>query len=306
MIERFEGTTGKKLLLTTLASQTIINGDHEIASELFRSIQLVELKKGDVLISQDGQDNDLFFIISGSLNIEVNRRLVAVRQSGTHVGEMALIDGKAKRCASVKAGELSVVAKVSHAVFAKTADKHPDLWRRMAMELCDRLRGRNSSIRHRNELPQIFICSSSENHAVAKAIQRGLKPFSCIVRVWTDGVFRPSQYTLEDLEREVFESDFAVAVIADDDVVRSRKSQSVAPRDNVIFELGLFMGQLGRKRTFMVMPKGKMLKIPSDLFGLNPIKYVPPSDTTNKRQWTLALSPVCVELKAEIERQACR
>lgn len=306
MKKRFHGSSGKQLLLATLANQSIVHGNDEIASQLCDSAKLQELKQGEVLISQDGEENDISFIVSGSLNVEVNGRLIAVRQSGTHVGEMAVLDGKARRCATVKAAELSVVATVRHAKFVTIADKHPELWRRIAVELCDRLRARNRSIRRPNEVPNIFICSSSENVAVAKAIQNGLKPFQCTVRVWTDGVFRPMQYTLEDLEREVLESDFAIAVVADDDVVRSRKSQSVAPRDNVVFELGLFMGQLGRKRTFMVMPRAKKLKLPSDLFGLNPIKYDPPSDMKNKRQLALALSTTLVALKTEIERQGCR
>lgn len=306
MRERFQGSGGKQLLLAALANQSIVHGSDEIASELCRCSKLLELKQGEVLISQDGEENEIFFVISGCVHVVINGRLQAVRHAGTHVGEMSVIDSKARRCATVKAAELTVVAKVSQSAFVRIADKHPVLWRRIAVELCNRLRARNSSVRHRNEIPNIFICSSSEKVAIAKKIQSGLKPFPCLVRVWTDGVFRPMRYTLEDLEREVLECDFAVALVADDDVVRSRKSQSVAPRDNVIFELGLFMGQIGRERTFMVVPRKKRLKLPSDLFGLNPIKYDPPSDMANRRQLSLALASVCTELKIEIERQGCR
>ena len=41
--------------------------------------------------------------------------------------------------------------------------------------------------------------------------------------------------------------DFAILVLTADDLVASRDVLSTAPRDNVLFELGLFMGGLGPK-----------------------------------------------------------
>jgi predicted nucleotide-binding protein len=60
-------------------------------------------------------------------------------------------------------------------------------------------------------------------------------------------------------------SDFGVFVFPPDDVVRMRKKEHQAIRDNVIFELGLFIGRLGRERNFIVMPRGTdKLHIPSE------------------------------------------
>ena len=78
---------------------------------------------------------------------------------------------------------------------------------------------------------------------------------------------------MEDLEQQIACSDFAVLIAAADDVVISKGSSSSAPRDNVIFELGLFMGALSRKRTFMLVPTGLDLKIPTDLLGLTLLRY---------------------------------
>jgi predicted nucleotide-binding protein len=166
-------------------------------------VQLRELAPGEVLIRQDGDDNDLFFVISGSLNVEANGRVVAVRTAGTHVGEMALIDSKACRCATVRASERTVVANVLEADFSRIADEYPTLWRRIAVELCDRLRNRNRMIFPPNEVPQIFICSSTESLPVAERIQLGLDHHASVARVWTDQVFGPMKQTMEDLEREV-------------------------------------------------------------------------------------------------------
>ena len=41
-----------------------------------------------------------------------------------------------------------------------------------------------------------------------------------------------------------------------------------APRDNVVFETGLFMGAMGRDRVFVVYDKKAELKIPSDFDGI--------------------------------------
>ncbi|HEX4130857.1 MAG TPA: TIR domain-containing protein [Pirellulales bacterium] len=302
MRQRFEGEDGQRLLLTALMGQVIVNGDQQLANELLRTSELQEFGVGDILISQECDENDIFFIVSGSVNVEANGRLVAVRQAGTHVGEMALIDCKARRCATVKAAEASVVVKVAEPEFSRIAGVFPDLWRRIAVELCGRLRNRNNTLRWPNEVPNVFICSSAENVSVAEQIQVGLDHHSSVVRVWTDQVFGPMKYTMEDLEREIISADFAVAVIMGEDVVRSRKRQAVAPRDNVIFELGLFMGQLGRQRTIMVVPRGINLKMPSDLLGLNPLSYSPPTDPKNASLMAAALGPVCTQLKATIDK----
>ena len=302
MIERFEGEDGKRLLAEALADQRIVNGDKTVAARLLEVSQLRELKTGDILITQDADDNDIYFVISGSLTIEANGRPVATRNAGTHVGEMALIDRKSRRSATVVAAEKTVVAKVTEPQFSGLADDNPELWRRISVELCDRLRSRNCLIRCPNEMPSVFICSSSEKLIYAEGIQLGLDHHRSSVSVWTDQVFGPMKQTMEDLERELHLADFGVAVVMDEDVVRSRREQKSAPRDNVVFELGLFMGQLGRERTVIVTPRNIDLKMPSDLLGLNPLTFSPPTDSTDTKQRATALGPVCTQLKALFDR----
>jgi len=306
MIERFQGDDGKRRLRDALLNQVLVNGEQSIAEQLIEVATLSEVPTEEVLISQDGEDADLFFIISGKMRIEANATSVAVRHSGTHVGEMALIDCKARRSASVIAEETTVVAKVTESDFTRIADGSPVLWRRIAVELCDRLRNRNGMIRRPNEVPHVFICSSSENLHIAEQIQLGLDHHKSIVSKWTDQVFGLTKQTMEDLEREVNCADFAIAVVTGEDVVTSRKKRKVAPRDNVVFELGLFMGQLGRDRTVMVMPRGIDLKLPSDLQGLNPLSFTMPANSADKGQWAVALGPVCTQLKALFDNRGPR
>ena len=302
MIERFEGNDGKRRLIEELRNQTIVLGSDRLASALSEVAELKEIKKNDILIEQGGEDTEIYFVITGSFAIKVNCRQVAERQAGTHVGEMALIDSKAVRSATIVAASKSVVAMVSESNFSKVANDHPELWRRISIELCERLRNRNHTIRRPNETPGVFICSSSETLPYAKALRLNLDHHSSEITLWTDQVFSPMSQTMEDLEREVNKADFGIALVMGEDIVQSRNKQMASPRDNVVFELGLFMGKLGRERTVIVSPRGIDLKLPSDLLGLTPLQFTIPSDLKDSRGMSSALGSVCTQLESLIDR----
>ena len=112
--------------------------------------------------------------------------------------------------------------------------------------------------------------------------------------------------TVKDLERELQSADFGVAAVMDEDVKRRRNEQRSSPRDNVIFEIGLFMGLLGQERTIIVSPRNIDLKMPSDLLGLNPLSFSPPTASTDVRQLATALGPFCTQLKTLFNRPGPR
>jgi CRP/FNR family transcriptional regulator, cyclic AMP receptor protein len=253
----------------------MVGGDAPLAIALADVAELVAAEPGDVVITQGGADDDLYLVVSGRVEIRIHGRLIAERAAGTHVGEMALIDPSARRSATVVAKEASVLAKVPEPAFSNVADAHPKLWRALAVELGERLRERTKFIRVPNEKPLIFLGSSREALPVAASLRDLVQCPEIDVRVWTDGVFGASRFPMEGLEAQLDAADFAVLVAAPDDLVISRGEPSEAPRDNVIFELGLFMGALTRKRTFMLVPRGVDLKIPTDLLGLTPLLYDP-------------------------------
>ena len=128
---------------------------------------------------------------------------------------------------------------------------------------------------------------------IAREIQSGLSHDPIIVSVWTDGVFRATRGTVESLLEAVGKSDFAILVLTADDTIISREVEKAAPRDNCIFELGLFMGALGRERSFIVRPRGVDIKLPSDLLGLMPLEYASGTiDTMTSR-----IAPICNEIR---------
>jgi len=120
--------------------------------------------------------------------------------------------------------------------------------------------------------PSVFIGSSTEGLKIAKALQILLDQ-ACEVTIWSQGVFGLSQGTLESLVAALDQFDFAVLALTPDDLVSSRNQATAAPRDNVLFELGLFMGGLGRDRTFIVYDRTRDLKLPSDLAGVCPATF---------------------------------
>jgi hypothetical protein len=119
--------------------------------------------------------------------------------------------------------------------------------------------------------PSIFLGSSVEQLGMAREIA-GKLGYSAIVHVWDD-IFPAGHTTLTSLMDEANKVDFAAFIFAPDDQVVSRSQEAQGPRDNVVFEAGLFGGLLGMERSIIIYAKGA--KLPSDLEGLTPINYNP-------------------------------
>jgi CRP/FNR family cyclic AMP-dependent transcriptional regulator len=273
MLTRFQGPNGHGVTLQAFRDQHLVGGVESLAAELVAKATLLSFKPGDHLMVQDAADNDIYFLLSGEVAIDVHGNEVARRRAKYHVGEMAMIEPAARRSATVVATQDTIAAKLTEADFVAVATAYPEMWRSLAIEVSERLRQRGHLIRKRNALPIVFVGSSSEALPVAKPLHAALALPSVEARLWTFDVFSPSNFTIEDLEAQAQQSDFAVLVASPDDVVSSRGKKATAPRDNVIFEFGLFMGACGRKRTFIVQPKSVDLKLPSDLLGLATIRY---------------------------------
>jgi hypothetical protein len=120
-------------------------------------------------------------------------------------------------------------------------------------------------------IPTVFVGSSSEGMDVARAIWRHLENDAKLT-LWNDEFFRTGSTFIETLVNAAPHFDFAILILTPDDLVESRSDSSLGPRDNVIFELGLFMGRLGRERTFAVHQR-EGVRIPTDLSGLVQIVY---------------------------------
>jgi hypothetical protein len=122
--------------------------------------------------------------------------------------------------------------------------------------------------------PRIFLGSSAQQEKLLQALTRGLSDIAH-VEPWMTS-FTPGTSALERLVELTREVDFAAFVFAQDDWTTSSAPASsqagqASPRDNVVFEAGLFGGTLGMRRTFILHAHGA--KLPSDLLGLTCVRY---------------------------------
>jgi hypothetical protein len=136
---------------------------------------------------------------------------------------------------------------------------------------------------------------------VARAIRDNLVQNGHSVKLWSQGIFSIGKTAFESLLAALDKVDAAVFVFAPNDLVTIRGLEFDAVRDNVVFELGLFTGRLGRDRTFWVVPKGQTkLRIASDLLGVLPAEYQEPHDG----DWLSALGPACDQIHAALADSA--
>jgi len=150
------------------------------------------------------------------------------------------------------------------------------------------------------EKPRIFLGSSGKQAKLLQALTRGLEDVAH-VEPWTTS-FNPGTTTLERLLELTREMDFAAFVFAQDDWTTNTPAAPAAepaptpgqasPRDNVVFEAGLFGGVLGMRRTFILHASGA--KLPTDLLGLTCVRY---DGSTS----AAAVKVVCEKLRSAIE-----
>lgn len=147
--------------------------------------------------------------------------------------------------------------------------------------------------------PLIFLGSSGKQAKLLQALTRGLADIAQ-VEPWTTS-FNPGTTTLERLLELTRQVDFAAFVFAHDDwtthdapAPAESMPGEASPRDNVVFEAGLFGGVLGMRRTFILHASGA--KLPTDLLGLTCVRYDGSASATE-------VKAVCRKLRAAIESE---
>lgn len=146
--------------------------------------------------------------------------------------------------------------------------------------------------------PRVFVASSGEAERLAQAIQQNLKGVE--VTVWTQDAFRIGHTIIDELNRNLQGADFGIFVFAPDDMVTIHGRKQQAVRDNVLLELGMFIGRLGKERSFIVRPKGGDMRLPTDLLGVITARY---DQERAMREPAAALGSACTQIADAIARQ---
>jgi predicted nucleotide-binding protein len=144
--------------------------------------------------------------------------------------------------------------------------------------------------------PSLFIGSSSEGLPIANKIQVLLES-DADCEIWNQGTFSLGESYLDSLEKAVNNHDFGVFVFTPDDTIESRGEIKKITRDNVIFELGLFVGRLTRKKAFIIQPSEKDIRILSDFSGISTA-----SDNPENKNLLSALGIPCEKIRDAIIR----
>ncbi|TPK83419.1 cyclic nucleotide-binding domain-containing protein [Mesorhizobium sp. B2-4-13] len=296
---RFGADDGGRRLRAALNDQVLLAGSAELIEDIAQRGHLETISEGNSFITQDDESDDVFLILAGSCEILVNGHRMATRGPGQHVGEMAAIEPSQPRSATVRALDKMEALRLSGDEFAELGATFPVLYQSIARGLAKRLRERNRHVGKHRDISKVLLISSKEGLAVAEALQMSFEHDKGIeVDIWKDGVFRLSDYALESLERSLDECDFGVAIATPDDVTKSRNKRWPAPRDNVIFELGLFMGRLGRSRALLMEPRDEGVKLPTDTLGMMTLTY-----KFDEKRPQASIGPAYTQLKRHIQKE---
>jgi hypothetical protein len=118
-----------------------------------------------------------------------------------------------------------------------------------------------------NLKPQIFIGSSGNGIDAAKIVKAELSAFGDAY-LWSESdLWEPNDSTFDNLLRMSGYFDFGVFVAtADDLTLTSKEEYNFEARDNVILEMALFVGALGKRKSFLLVEDG--VDKPSDFNGI--------------------------------------
>lgn len=143
--------------------------------------------------------------------------------------------------------------------------------------------------------PSVFIASSAEGLKIARAVKQQFEDFD-EVDLWTENVFELNRSYLESLLRKVNLYDFAILCLTADDLLESRGQTQKAPRDNVLFELGLFMGRIGPNRAFVLREEGA--RVLSDFHGIKITTFKQPPN----ENYMSAVGNACTEIRTAMDK----
>lgn len=134
-------------------------------------------------------------------------------------------------------------------------------------------------------MKKIFIGSSNAAKAKADLLKKLLIELGADVSCWFDlGVFLPGGITIDCLLKQTCSCHGAIFVFDKDD---ETKSNVFIPRDNVVYEAGLFAGALGKEAVVICLVPG--VQQITDLRGVTYLEYNPEARETMKESLRLWL-----------------
>jgi hypothetical protein len=152
------------------------------------------------------------------------------------------------------------------------------------------------------EKSRILISCGETTLVLAEKLSDRLRTESSEAALWCDdGRSQTSAAILEMLKDASEQFDFAVIILAKDDVKVTGTGDTLA-RDTYAFQAGLFMATMGRDRCFLVNTVAQS-HLPSYLGGITSISFKEPADLTDPAECAKAISSVAKVLHDSISQK---
>ncbi len=261
-------------LVEALASTELVFGNEKLARALADCSEVKDFPREEAIYSDGDEGTHLRFVLRGRVRLDKNGHFVDHIKKGGAFGEFPILDPGLFLTVTARADHQhpTCIAKVAREDVERIGTEVPGLWKRMGKMLVQRLDNANATRLPVNEPRRMFVGSAGEDVNIIRALKDCFESDDLELVLWPDAC-APSHVTIESLEKMASSVDFAALVVSQNDLAETRTQERRVPRDNVVFEAGLFMGALGRDRTFLVAPRGSTPDLPSDLFGMTLIEY---------------------------------
>lgn len=268
---KYDGAAGRRTLSRDLRRMILLEGSKVIAAEVAESAEVLHTEKGDTLIQEGDDDHDIYFVLSGRLQVSIRDREFAVIGPGAHVGEIALVNPNADRCATVRALQDTVTARLSAVAFKSIAERHQALWRRMSQVLGNHLSWNNQFLKRPNARPRVLVCASEIGLPFALAMKTQAADDAKIPAWTVETRCIETPDSLQPLQQALSEADLGVIVIAPGDLEFHADGGTLARK--VFLQCGICLGALGETRSIVVQPSDLSEDSPAAILGLTPLTY---------------------------------
>lgn len=139
----FQQEDSEERIRSVLRQNSAILEDADVIASLLTAGKLVGFKKGEELIVENAQDDDVFFILAGEVEIQTNGQRVATRAAPIQIGEMAAMHPGEKRSATVTTRSHTVATlRIPGAKFHEIMDAFPKFRDRLHVDVSQRFRQR--------------------------------------------------------------------------------------------------------------------------------------------------------------------
>ena len=258
-----------------LMEMGVTQHDPQIVKRILELGEQVFFKTKENIVEQEDEGDGFFIILRGKVSVRVNNRPVETLKAGDFFGETCALSSLRRRNATIRALEDANLLVISRQDMRCIFEQFPKVICHVALTLTDRLTSRSNYIRRRNDTPEIFVGSSTKGAKLIDQIEKTKLSQIAVIHRW-EGIFTLTESFLQSLIHAAETVDYALLIFTPDDWSLARRVLGKAPRANVVFELGLFLGALGKTKTFVMAPEGfdkSRLLIPTDLSGIQFLTY---------------------------------